>query len=154
MDRGAWLKSLLQHCSSKASILLHSAFFMVQLLILYMTTGSTIALIIQSFVSKVMPLLFKYFVTLCRFDIAFLSRSKRLLISWLQWPSAVILETKGKKNLSLLPFFPLLLNICHEVIAPDAMILVFWVLNFKLTFSTLFFHPHQEILLLLFTFCL
>ena len=83
------LKSLLQHHSSKASILWHSAFFMVQLSHPYMSTGKTIALTRQTFVGKVMSLLFNM---LSRLVIAFLSRSKRLLISWLQSPSAVILE--------------------------------------------------------------
>ena len=88
------VKSLLQHCNSKASILQHSAFFMVQLSHPYMTTGKTVALTIQTFVGKVMPLLFN---TLSRFVIAFLPRSKCLLISWLQSPSAVILEPKKNK---------------------------------------------------------
>ena len=83
------LKSLLQHHSSKASILQRSAFFMVQLLQPYMTTGKTTTLTGQTFVSKVLPLLFNM---LSRFVITFLPRSKRLLISWLQSPSAVILE--------------------------------------------------------------
>ena len=83
------LKSLLQHHSSKASILLCSAFFLVQLSHPYMTTGKTIALILQTFVGKVMSLLFNM---LSRFVIAFLPRSKHLLISWLQSLSAVILE--------------------------------------------------------------
>ena len=82
------LKSLLQHQSSKASILWHSAFFMVQLSHPYMTTGKTIALTRQTFVSKVMSLLFNM---LSRLVIAFLSRNKRLLVSWLQSPPAVIL---------------------------------------------------------------
>ena len=81
------LKSLLQHHSSKASILHHSAFFMVQLLHLYMTTGKIIALTIRTFAGKVMSLLFN---TLSRFVIAFLLRSKRLLISWLQSSSTLI----------------------------------------------------------------
>ena len=85
------LKSLLQHHSSKASILKHSHFFRVQLSHPYMTTGKTIALTSWTFVSKVMSLLFN---TLCRFVIAFLLRSKRLLISWLQSPPAAILEPK------------------------------------------------------------
>ena len=85
------LKSLLQHHSSKASILWCPAFFMVQLSHLYMTTGKTLTLIIQTFVGIVVSLLFN---TLSRFVIAFLSRSKCLLISWLQSPSTVILETK------------------------------------------------------------
>ena len=83
------LQHLLQHHSSKASILLHSAFFMVQLLYPYMTSGKTIALTIQTFVGKVMSLLFN---TLSRLVIAFLPKSKRLLILWLHSPSAVILE--------------------------------------------------------------
>ena len=85
------LKSLLQHQSSKASILRRSAFFMVQLLHPHMTTGKTIALTRRAFVGKVMSLLLNM---LSRLVITFLPRSKRLLISWLQSPSAVILETK------------------------------------------------------------
>jgi len=96
------LKSLLQHHSSKVSILRHSAFFMDQLSHPSMTTGKTIALIRRTFVSKVMSLLFNM---LSRLVIAFLPRSKHLLISWLQSPSAVILEPK-KKSLSLFPLFP------------------------------------------------
>ena len=92
------LKSLLQHLSSKAAILQLSAFFMVQLLHLYMTTGKTVSLTRQIFVGKVMSLLFNM---LSRLVIAFLPRSKHLLISWLQSPSAVILEPK--KSLSLFP---------------------------------------------------
>ena len=95
------LRSLLQHHSSKASIVRLSAFFMVQLSHLYMTTGKTIALTIWPFVSKVMSLLFN---TLSSFVIAFLPRSKHLLISWMQSPSAVILEPKKIK--SLFPLFP------------------------------------------------
>ena len=85
------LKSLLQHHSSKASILLHSAFFIVQLSHPYMTTGKTIALTRWTFVDKVMSLLFNM---LSRLVITFLPRSKCLLISWLQSPSAVILEPR------------------------------------------------------------
>ena len=85
------LKSLFQHHSSKAWILWHSAFFIVQLSHLYMTTGKTTALTRRTFVGKVMSLLFNM---LSRLVIAFLSRSKRLLISWLQSPSVVILEPK------------------------------------------------------------
>ena len=96
------LKSLLQHHSSKASILQHSAFFTIQLSHPYMTTGKTIALTRQTFVGKVMSLLFNI---LSRLVITFLPRSKRLLISWLQSPSAVILEPK-KQSLSLFPLFP------------------------------------------------
>ena len=87
------LKSLLQYHSSKASIHLRSAFFIDQLSYPYMTTGKTIALIRWTFVGKVMSLLFN---KLPRLVIAFLTRSKRLLISWLQSPSAVILEPKNK----------------------------------------------------------
>ena len=95
------LKSLLQHHSWKASILWHSAFFMVQLSHPYMTTGKTIDLIIWTFVSKVMSLPFN---TLSSFVIAFLPRSKHLLISWLQSPSAVILEPKKRKSVTVSPF--------------------------------------------------
>ena len=89
------LKSLLQHHSSEASIFYHSAFFMVQLSHPYMTTGKTIALTIWTFVSKVMSLLFN---TLSRFITAFLPRSKHLLISWLQSPSAVIWKPQKIKS--------------------------------------------------------
>ena len=95
------LKSLLQHHSSKASLLWHSAFFMVQLLHPYMTIGKTIDLTIWTFAGKLMALLFNM---LSRLVIVFLPRSKHLLISWLQSPSAVILEPK--KSLSLFPLFP------------------------------------------------
>ena len=88
------LKSLLQHHSSKASILQHSAFFTVQLLHPYMATGKTIALTRRTFVGKVMSLLLNM---LSRLVITFLPRSKRLLISWLQSPSAVILESSKNK---------------------------------------------------------
>ena len=97
------LKNLFQHHSSKASILWHSAFFIVQLSHLYMTTGKTIALTRLIFVDRVMSLLFNM---LSRLVTAFLPRSKRLLISWLQSPSAVILEPPQKKHLSLFPLFP------------------------------------------------
>ena len=96
------LKSLLQHHSSKASILRHSAFFMVQLSHPYMTTGKTIALTRQIFVGKVMSLLFNM---LSRLVTVFLPRSKHLLISWLPSPSTVLLDPK-KKSLSLFPLFP------------------------------------------------
>ena len=92
------LKSLIQHHSLKASILQCSAFFMVQLSHLYMTTGKIIALMRQTFVGKVMSLLFN---ALSRFVITFVPRSKWLLISWLQSPSAVILETKKIKSVTL-----------------------------------------------------
>ena len=91
------LKSLLQHHSSKASVLQCSAFFIVQLSHLYMTTGKNIALTLQTFAGKVMSLLFNM---LSRFVIAFLSRSQCFLISWLQSPSAVILKPKETKSIS------------------------------------------------------
>ena len=99
------LKSLLQHHNSKVSIFWHSAFFMVQLSHQYMTTGKTIALTIWAFVGKVMSLLLNM---LSRFVIAFLPRSKHLLISWLQSPSAVILEPKKIKPVTISIFFPYL----------------------------------------------
>ena len=102
------LKSLLQHHNLKTSILQHLAFFMVQLLHPYMTTGKTIALTTQTFVGKVMCLLFNM---LSRFVIAFLSRSKHLLISWLQSQSAVILEHKKIKFVTVSTYSP---SICHE----------------------------------------
>ena len=95
------LKSLLQHHSSKASVLWHSAFFIVQLSHPYMTTGKNIALARWTFVGKVMSLLLNM---LSRLVIAFLPRSKRLLISWLQSPPAVILELR--KSQPLFPLFP------------------------------------------------
>ena len=107
------LLSLLQHHSSKASILQCSALFRVQLSHPYMTTGKTIALTRQTFVDKIMSLLFNM---LSRLVITFLPRSKCLLISWLQSPSAVILEPKKIKFLTVSPF------ICHEVMGLDAMI--------------------------------
>ena len=113
------LKSLLQHHSSKASILQCSAFFTVQLSHPYMTTGKTIALIRWTFVGKVMSLLFN---KLSRLVIAFLPRSKCLLISWLQSPSAVIWEPPKIKSDTVSTVSP---SICHEVMGPDAMILVF-----------------------------
>ena len=98
------LKSLLQHHSSKASILWHSAFFIVQLSHPYMTTGKTIALTRQTFVGKVMSLLFNI---LSRLVITFLARSKRLLVSWLQSPSAVIWEPPKIKSVTVSPsIFP------------------------------------------------
>ena len=95
------LKSLLQHHNSKASVLWSSAFFIAQLSHTYMTTGKTIALTIQTFVSKVMSLLFN---RLSRLVTAFLPRSKCLLISWLQSPSAVILESKKVKSVTASTF--------------------------------------------------
>ena len=110
------LKSLPHHQSSKASVLQRSAFFTVQLSHPYMTTGKTIALTRQTFVGKVMSLLLNM---LCRLVITFLPRSKRLLISWLQSPSAVILEPKKRKSDTVSP------SISHEVMGPDAMIYIF-----------------------------
>ena len=103
------LKSLLQHHSSKASILLHSAFFIVQLSRPYMTTGKTIALTSWTFVDKVMSLLFNM---LFRLVIAFLPRSKCFLISWLQSPTAVILEPRKIKSATVSTVSP---STCHEV---------------------------------------
>ena len=108
------LKGLFQHHSSKASILQCSAFFMVQLSHLYMTTGKAIALTRRTFVGKVMSLLFNM---PSRFFIAFLPRSKCLLISWLQSPSAVILEPKKIKSVTVSIVSPC---ICHEVMGLDA----------------------------------
>ena len=111
------LKSLLQHHISKASILQPSAFFIVQLSHQYMTTGKTIAF------DKVMSLLFNI---LSRLVITFFPRSKHLLISWLQLPSAVILEPKKIKFVTLSNVSS---SISHEVMGPDAIILVFWMLT-------------------------
>ena len=116
------LKSLLQHHSS-TSILQHSAFFIVQLSHPYMTTGKAIALTRWTFVGKVMSLLFNM---LSRLLITFLPRSKRLLVSWLQSPSAVILEPPKIKSVTLSTVSP---SICHEVMGPDAMILVYMVVK-------------------------
>ena len=110
------LKSLLQHQSSKASILRCSAFFTVQLSHPYITTGKTIALTRWTFVGKVMSLLFNMLSSLV---ITFFPRSKHLLISWLQSLSAVILEPRKIKSATVSP------SICHEVMGPDAMIFVF-----------------------------
>ena len=113
------LKSLLQHHSSKASILWHSAFLIVQLSYPYMTTGKIIALTRWTFVGKVMSLLFNM---LSRLVITFLLKSKCLLIPWLQSPSAVILEPPKIKSVMVSIVSP---SICHEVMGQDAMILVF-----------------------------
>ena len=110
------LKSHLQHHSSKATILHHSVFFIVQLSHPYMTTGKTITLTRQTFVGKVMSLLLNM---LLRLIITFLPRIKHHLISWLQPPSAVIMEPKNIK------FFTVSPSICHEAMGPRAMILVF-----------------------------
>ena len=113
------LKSLLQHHSSKAPILQLSAFFTVQLSHPYMTTGKTIALTRWTFVGKVMSLLFNM---LSRLVITLFPRSKCLLTSWLQSPSAVILEPPRIKSDAVPTVSP---SICHEVMGPDAIILVF-----------------------------
>ena len=123
------LKSLLQHHNLKVSVVQCSAFFLVWLSHPYMTTGKTIALTRQTFVGKVMSLLLNM---LSRLVITFLPRSKHLLISWLKSPSAVILEPRKIKSVIVSTVSPF---ICHEVMGPDVMILVFWMLNFKPTFS-------------------
>ena len=112
-------KSLFQHHSSKASILWCSASFIVQLSHPYMTAGKTIDLTRRNFVGKAMSLLFNM---LSRLVITFLPRSKRLLISWLQSPSAVIWGPKKIKSVTVSIVSP---SICHEVMGSDAMILVF-----------------------------
>ena len=114
---------------------------MVQLSHPYVTTGKTIAfLTIQSFVGKVTSLLFN---TLFRFVIAFLPKSKRLLVSWLQSPSAEILESKKIKSVTVCIVSP---SICHEVMGPDAMILSFLNMEFSASFLTLVFNLHQKAL--------
>ena len=110
------LKGLLQHHSSKASVLRHSAFFIVQLSHPYMTTGKTIALTRWTFVSKVMSLLCNM---LSRLVIAFLPGSKCVLISWLQSPFAVIMDPKKIKSVTVSIVSP---SICHEVMGLNAMI--------------------------------
>ena len=141
------VKSLHQEHSSKALVLQCSAVFMVQLSHPYMTTGKTIALTVWNFVSKVMSLLFN---TLSRFAIAFLPRSKHLLISRLQSLSTASLEPKKIKSPTVCTFCP---YICHEVMGPDVMIFVFckcWVSSQLFTFL---FHSHKETLESLFNFC-
>ena len=113
------LKSLFQHHSSKASILWRSAFFTVQLSHPHMTTGKTIVLTRQTFLGKVMSLLLNM---LSRLVINFLPRSKHLLISWLQSPSALILEPLKIKSATVSTVSP---SISHEVMGPDAMIFIF-----------------------------
>ena len=127
------LRSLLQHHSSKASILWRSAFLIVQLSHPYMTTGKTIALTRQTFVDKVMSLLLNM---LSRLVITFLPRSKCLLISRLQSPSAVILEPKKIKSV---PVFTVSQSVCHEVMGLDAMI-SFLNVELQANFFTLLFH--------------
>ena len=123
------LKSLLPTPQFKASILRLSAFYIVQCSHPYMTARKTTALTRQTFVGTVTSLLFK---VLSRLVIAFLPRSKHVLISWLQSLSAVILEPKKIKSLTVSIVSP---SICHEVMGLDAMIFIFWMLNFKRTFS-------------------
>ena len=113
------LKSLVQHHSSKASIVQCSAFFIVQLSHPYMTTGKTIVLTRRTFVGKAISLLFNM---LSRLVITFLPKSKRLLISWLQSPSAVILEPQKIKSDTVSTVSP---SVSHDVMGPDAMIFVF-----------------------------
>ena len=136
------LKSLLQHHSSKASVLPCSTFFMVQLSHLYVTTGKTIALTRSTFVGKVMSLLFNM---LSRFVIAFLPRSNYHLISWLQSPSAAVWEPKKIKSATV---YTVSLSICHEVMGLDTMILVFWMLSLRQLFHSLF-HLHLSCSVLL-----
>ena len=123
------LRSLVQHQSPKASILRCSGFFIVQPSQPYMTTGKSISLTRRTFVDKIMSLLFNM---LSRLVITFLPRSKCLLISWMQSPSAVILEPRKIKSDTVSTVSP---SISHEVMGPDATILVFWMLSFKPTFS-------------------
>ena len=123
------LKSLLQYHSWKASILQHSAFFMVQLSHPYVTAGKTVALTKQAFVSKVVSLLFNMLSSLV---IASLPRSRCLLISWLQSPSAVILEPPKINTLAVSIVSP---SICDEVMGPNAMTFIFWMLSSKADFS-------------------
>ena len=123
------VKSLFQHHSSKATILWCPAFFTIQLSHPHMTTRKTIALTRQTFVGKVMSLLLNMLSGLV---ITFLPRSKRLFISWLQSPFAVILEPQRIKSDTVSTVCP---SISHEVMGPDAMIFVFWMLSFKPTFS-------------------
>ena len=137
------LKSLLQHHCSKVSILQCSTFFTVQLSHPYMTTGKTIAFSRWTFFGKVMALLFNM---LSRLVIVFLPRSTHLLISWPQSPYSVILEPKKINFVTVFIVSPF---ICHEVMAPDAMILVFWMLSLKPTFSLSSFTFIKRLLVLL-----
>ena len=144
--KGLW--SLLQHHSSKALILWHSAFFYPQLSHLCMTTGKAIALIIWTLVRKVMSLLFNM---LSRLIIAFLPRSKCLLISWLKLISSLQWFWSPKiKGCHCFHFPPI---ICHEVMGPDAMILLVWMLSVKPTFSLSSFTFIKRLFSSSFTFC-
>ena len=138
------LKSLLQHHSSKASILRCSASFMIQLSYPYVTTGKTITLTLWTFLGKVMSLLFN---VLSRLVIAFLPRGKRLFISWLQSPSAVILGVQEKKVCHCFHCFPIYLpwsdgSRCHDL----SFLNVELKMSLKANFFTLLFHFHQEAL--------
>ena len=123
---------LLQHHNLKASILGRSAFFMIQLSHPYMATGKNLPLTVQTFVCKVMSLLFNI---LARFVIAFLPRSRHLLVSWLQSPFAVILEPPKIESATISVLSP---SICHEVIGPGSQ----WLL----VYSELYSHHHYLIL--------
>ena len=127
------LKSLLQYHSSKASVLRHPAFFIVPTLTSIHDYWKTMDLTRQTFVGKVMSLLFNMWSW---FVIAFLPKGKGLLIPWLQSASAMILEPKKIKSVTVSIVFP---SICHDVMGPDAMIFIFWILSFKPAFSLSFF---------------
>ena len=134
------ISSLLQHHNSKASIFQRSAFFMVRLSHPYLTTGKTIALTLWTFIDKVVSLLFN---TLSRFVKVFLPRSKHLLISWLQSPSAVILKPRKLKSVTASTFSSFYLpwsygTACHDLNFSDV--------EFQASFFTLLFHPHEEAL--------
>ena len=118
-----------QYHSLKASILWHSAFFMVQHSQSYVTTGKVIALTVRTFLSRIMSLLFN---TLSRFVITFLPRSNHLMISWLHSPSTVILEPQKRKSVTTSSFPP---SIYHAVMGPAAMILVFLIFSLKMALS-------------------
>ena len=137
------LRSLLQYRSSKVYILQCSAFFIAQLSHPYMTTGKTIALNRLTFVGKVVSLLSNI---LSRCVIAFLPSSKNLLISWLESPYAMILKPEKIRSVTVSIVSP---SICHEVMGQDAMILVFWMLSFKPTFSLFSFTSSRGFLVLL-----
>ena len=138
------LKSLLQHHTSKASILRLSAFFTVQLSHPYMTTGKTIVLTRRTFVGKVMSLLLNM---LSRLVITFLPRNKHLLISWLQSPSAVILEPPKIKSDTVSTVSP---SVSHEVMGPDAMILI---RTANTIYRSLYLHSYFSIIIPLIPLC-
>ena len=127
------VQSLLQHHSSKASILQRSAFFMIQLSLPHITTGKKHSFDYMDLCHKLMSLLFNM---LSRFVIAFLPRSKRLSISWLQSQSAVILDPKKINSVAVSIVSP---SLCHEVMGLVGMILVFWMWSFKPAFSLVSF---------------